>query len=49
MASLALRMSIADPRALLPLAALPAFELTRPPDWGRAAEAAACLLEAVDE
>ena len=47
MASLALRMSIADPKALLPLAALPAVELTRPPDWARAADAAACLTEAV--
>jgi hypothetical protein len=47
MTSLALRMSIADPKALLPLAALPAIQLTRPADWDRAEDAAACLTSAV--
>jgi hypothetical protein len=47
MNSLALRMSIADPEALLPLAALQAIQLTRPPDWDRAGDAATCLTSAV--
>lgn len=42
-----LRVPAADPAALVELAALPAFELRRPREWGSLPEAAGRLLEAL--
>lgn len=45
MASLTLRVDASNPRALLELATLPAWEVRRPRDWDRLEEGIGCLLE----
>jgi hypothetical protein len=47
-ASLALRMPVADPAMLLPLAALPAVQFSRPADWAQADPAASSLVAALE-
>lgn len=47
MGSLALRMTVADPAMLLPLAALPAVRFARPREWAQAEESASSLVAAL--